>query len=93
MATKTLKVLSIEAWRESEGGWTWNQWYNVGTVELDTHDLNNARKVLKALRGEGILSPSTAGKVAIDNDQYNIVVIAKGTREPLYAIEYGTLLS
>jgi hypothetical protein len=41
------------------------------------------------MREQGYLSAKSAGRVAIDDDQYNVVIVAKGTREPLFAIEYG----
>ena len=82
------KVLSIDAWRDPEGGWTWNAWYDTGVVyDLDENESN--RSILKNLREYGLLSKESKGKVAIEDDGYNIVVMAKGTREPLYAIEYG----
>lgn len=87
------QILSIEAWRDSEGGWTWNQWYARGT--LTAADLDkcapggrvDTRKLLTALRAEGLDIPS--GMVAVDDDQHNYVVVQKNTREPLYAVCYG----
>jgi hypothetical protein len=85
-ARKRFTVLSIDAWNGPEG-WFWNSWYKAGS--LDELPESN-RKILRALRENGILSASSAGKVAIEDDGYNIVILAKGTREPLYAIEYGS---
>ena len=40
----TLKVLSIDAWREGSS-WQWNQWFNVGTIDIDINASN--RQILK----------------------------------------------
>jgi len=84
-----MKILSIDAWRE-QGGWQWNNWFKVGEISKeDFEKLDNNRKILKYFRDEGYLSDGSKGKVAVEDDQYNIVVLKKSTREPLYAIEYG----
>lgn len=89
---KKMSILSIDAWRDSEGGWTWNKWFKRGSISQEDYDLlDTNRKILKWLRKEGILMEETAGLVAIEDDQYNTVVVWKGTREPLYAIAYGEL--
>lgn len=90
---KKMSVLSIDAWRDPEGGWTWNQWFKVGSISQEDYDLlDTPKKILKWLRKEGILAEGTAGLVAIEDDQYNTVVVWKGTRQPLFAIAYGELL-
>lgn len=90
-------VLSIDAWKGQEGGWFWNAWYKIGKISestiqsfYDNGKLNN-RTVLKWFRDEGYLSDNSKGKLSIEDDQYNIVIQLKGTKEPVYAIEYGTL--
>jgi len=85
---KTYRVLSIDAWREPEGGWTWNQWYNAGTIPDTCLNWSN-RKLFKWFRDEGKLSSFSTGKIALEDDQYNLVIVNKNTREPLFAIEYG----
>lgn len=84
-----MKVLSIDAWRYGSG-WTWNALYTVGEIDKALFEtLANPRKQLKWFRDEGYLTAESAGKVAIDDDGYNIVVTARGTGQPLFAIEYG----
>ena len=84
-----MKVLSIDAWRDGSG-WTWNALYTVGEVDKATFEtLNTSRKQIKWFRDECYLTAESAGKVAIDDDGYNIVVTARGTGQPLFAIEYG----
>jgi len=33
--TLTLRVLSIDAWRDGDG-WTWNNWHHVGRMTITT---------------------------------------------------------
>lgn len=84
------RILSIDAWREPEGGWQWNAWYDTGErfprIMIDA----KPRAVLRWMRDNGLLSAASAGRMAIDDDGYNIVAVAKGTREPIFAIEYGS---
>jgi hypothetical protein len=84
---KKYRILSIDAWRECEG-YTWNNWHKVGDIDKDAIHWN-ARKLLKYFRDNGFLTDKSAGKCAIDDDQYNIVIIERSTRRPLFAIEYG----
>ena len=83
----TINVLSIDAWRDGPG-WTWNMWYKVGTTDLTTCDLP-ARKLLRWAREEGYLSEGSKGRVTTEDDGYNVVILDKNTREPLFALEYG----
>ena len=81
-----MRILSIDAWRNECGGWDWNAWYKVGEIDA-IPDTN--RKILSALREAGYLSDYSKGRVAVEDDGYNLVIMDKGTREPLFAIEYG----
>lgn len=83
----TCKVLSIDAWRDPNGGWTWNAWHDTGK-RFELANQSN-RAILKWFRAEGMLASGSAGRVAVEDDGYNVVIMAKGTREPLFAIEYG----
>lgn len=83
-------VLSIDAWGEPDGGWTWNQWYNAGTIDLDS--LDSTRKVLKQMREQGFLSDESKGRVEIDDDQYNLVICDRSDHMPIFAIEYGNTM-
>jgi hypothetical protein len=82
-----VSILSIDAWRSPEG-WTWNNWFCVGETNVSLCDKSH-RAILTHLRSEGLLSQGSAGKVTIEDDGYNLVVLARGTREPLFAIAYG----
>jgi hypothetical protein len=85
---KTVSILSIDAWRTDQSGWTWNEWRKVGSCDVSVCDLS-PRKLLVFMRSEGYLSAESAGHCAIEDDQYNIVIVQRTTREPLFAIAYG----
>jgi hypothetical protein len=54
-------LLSIDAWRECEGGWTWNAWYNLEKDIYFAESELTPRKVFKALRKWGFLSDESKG--------------------------------
>lgn len=84
-----LNILSIDAWAEPVG-WSWNQWWKVGTVSKEEFEkLNTTRKVLKYMRDEGYLLGGSVGRCTVDDDQYNLVICDRKNGRPLYAIEYG----
>lgn len=85
---KQLKVLSIDAWRY-DGGWNWNQWYLLSTT-VPENIIDNNRKLLNYLRAHGVLGEGSKGRVAVEDDQHNKVIVDKNTFEPLYAVEYGS---
>lgn len=86
-----VRVLSIDAWRDGSS-WTWNNWYSVGYFPLALVGLK-PRALLREMRERGYLSDASRGRVSIDDDGYNIVICARGTGEPLFAIEYGAILN
>lgn len=90
MNEKTINVLSIDAWRY-DGGWTWNAWYKVGTLPLSACDLD-VRALLRLMRDEGYLAEGSKGRVAVEDDGYNVVICDRNTREPLFALEYGPVV-
>lgn len=82
-------ILSVDAWRNGPG-WDWNQWYNVGKIDLATLEtLKTNRQILAYMRREGYLSEASAGKVGVEDDQYNIVITERSNGRPLFAIAYG----
>ena len=82
-------LLSIDAWRECEGGWTWNSWQTIEEGIYFGEDCLTPRKILAALRKCDYLTAASKGKLAIDDDGYNITIINKDTYEPLLALCYG----
>lgn len=85
-----MRILSIEAWRY-DGIWNWNQWWHVGDMWKEDFEKieSSNRKILAWMREEGLLSEASKGKVAVEDDESNIVILKKSTREPIFAIEYG----
>lgn len=88
---KMINVLSIDAWADGEDGWTWNNWHKVGTAPLATCDLPPA-EIIAFMISEGYVQDGAASLVEVDDDQYNMVILDKDTREPLFALEYGAVI-
>lgn len=87
-----MRILSIDAWRDCDGGWQWNNWFHCGDIDKATFEriADNPRALLRWLRDDaGALSDGSKGRVSVEDDGHNVVILAKGTREPLIAIEYG----
>ena len=82
------RLVYIEAWRDCDGGWDWNDWY---TVEDGVYLGNGitARRLLKFMRQSGWLTEKSKGRVRIDwhNEMMNpmIEILDKNTGEPLFA--------
>jgi len=89
------KLLSIDAWRDPEGGWYWN---DISTIEEgiciaeDSELLSSSRKLLKYFRDNlCVLSDKSTGRVFVDfghdlMDGVLVVVHHKGSGEPLFAL-------
>ena len=88
-SAQEFRILSIDAWRGMENGWDWNNWHLVGTAPTDTVNLT-ARRLFAWMRREGYLSQTSAGRVAMEDDGYNVVIVDRSDRRPLLAIEYGS---
>lgn len=82
-------LLSVDAWRDVGGSWTWNQWHRVGDVPRAWCDLS-PRALLRALRDAGYLRKDSAGRCAVEDDQHNVVITQRATGMPVYALEYGS---
>lgn len=85
---ESFPVLNIDAWGNQEDGFEWNDVRRSGTVEL-APDATHA-DILQAMVDAGFLNDKALTECVIDDDQYNYVVTVKETREPLFAIEYGS---
>ena len=88
--SQTVNVLSIDAWRNCDNGWDWNDWRKVGRIDVAVCNLP-ARALLKIMRDEGYLSAYSAGRVAVEDDGYNVVIVQRSDNMPLFAIAYGEL--
>lgn len=85
----TLRVLSIDAWRDPEGGWFWNNWHHIGHVPAEPVDMP-PRRLLRAMREHGFLNNYSKGRLAVEDDGYNVVILRKSDGMPVFAIEYGS---
>jgi hypothetical protein len=90
--TPTFSILSIDAWADGDGGWNWNNWHSVGAFPRAMIDAS-PRAILQWFRESSMLSEASKGKLCIDDDGYDVVIMNRHTREPIYAIEYGSLQS
>ena len=84
------KLLSIDAWREPEGGWTWN---NCFTLEDGIYILESEltpRKIARMLRQWGYLSEYSKGRIYVDMGreymEWFIEIQNKATGEPVFAL-------
>lgn len=85
------KLLQIDAWREPEGGWTWNQHFLLEDGILIAEELLTPRRIAAYLRRMGYLLPESAGRILFDMnpeivDGYLIEVLYRNTGEPLLAL-------
>jgi hypothetical protein len=46
--------LSIDAWGNPEDGYEWNQWFNVGSIDLDLDAANH--DIIRAMVNAGYLT-------------------------------------
>ena len=84
---QTFPVLSIDAWGNETDGYEWNEWFNVGTIDLDLDAENH--QIIQAMVNAGYLTALALESAEVEDDGFNIVIIDKETREPVFAIEYG----
>jgi hypothetical protein len=83
-----MRVLSVDAWKES-GSYQWNNWFTVGEISKEEFELlTTDRQLIKWFRDNDYITKSSAGRVKIEDDQYNIRLCDRDGK-PLYAIEYG----
>lgn len=86
----TLTVVSIDAWRDSGGGWSWNDMHRAGEIELDLSA--STRTILRAFREAGFLSERSKGRVRVDragSDPDVLEIQDRGTCEPLFAVSFS----
>lgn len=90
------KVLSIDAWNDGDS-WTWNNWFNNGEYDsLENGELNEENALgyffneYYSLNERNKSIKDFLENYDIDDDQYNLVLVRKSDRMPIYAIEYGS---
>jgi hypothetical protein len=72
-------------------GYEWNQWFNVGSIDLDLDAANH--DIIRAMVNAGYLTSAALESAVVEDDDYNIVIVDMETREPVFAIEYGPVLN
>jgi hypothetical protein len=81
-----MKILSIDAWA-NEDGWDWNNWWKVGEISKEEFEsLDTDEKIIEWFCKDHV---TFADLVDVEDDQYNVVIVDKSNRRPLFAIEYG----
>jgi hypothetical protein len=88
---QTFPVLSIDAWGNPEDGYEWNQWFNVGSIDLDLDAANH--DIIRAMVNAGYLTALALESAVVEDDGYNLVIVDMETREPVFAIEYWPVLN
>lgn len=86
--SNTYKILSIDAWGNENEGYEWNNWFNVGEITLPLNPSND--QILNCAKNAGYITQIEGGD--IEDDQYNYVIVDKNSREPIFAIEYGSTI-
>lgn len=78
-----------ETYNDYEGlSWTWNNWFNVGFFEGNLNELT-AMEYFRENFKDHLTIDDMYQFFEIEDDLYNIVLVDKKNRRPLYAIEYG----
>ena len=85
-------LLSVDAWRDCDGGWNWNNWHTIERDIFIAESEISPRKIFAMLRKWNYLTPASKGKMAMQDDGHNIVIAMKSTGEPVLALEYGHYL-
>ena len=82
------KVISIDAWRDEMGGWTWNDAHYTG-IDFPEELLEASnRKILAWMRDHGPLSEASKGKIAIvEYGERDLEFQIRTTGEPIFAIQ------
>lgn len=94
-----MEVRAIDAWANSEGGWTWNDSWVIGhiEVEFDPDDRRQKGKVWKAIRRSGLFNIHSGGKlggnsirirledVPVGDDTYMVDMVCSKSRQPLWS--------
>ena len=78
-------LLSIDAWRTEAYSWDWNNIYTVEEdIYLSPETIKSPRRLLAFMR-KTWLNESSKGKLEIVVTEYDIEIIIRSTKEPIYA--------
>jgi hypothetical protein len=92
-ANSNIRVLNVSAYKD-DGYWNWNYWNTVAEITKEQFlALKSDRQTIKFVRDElGLLSEHSKGKIAVDDDGYNVTIVQKSNNMPIFALEYGRVL-
>ena len=80
------ELLFVDAWRDVDGGWTWNDSAVIcDDFTLEDRDLT-PRRVPFLLREKGYLTEESKGKIRVDFTEGMVEIVEKNTGEPLLAL-------
>jgi len=82
------QVLSIDAWGNRHDGYSWNNWHCAGYIDISGRDTE--RDILEKMYINGFIG--MLERADIEDDQHNWVIVDKITRQPYFAIEYGSTI-
>ena len=87
------KLLSIDAWADCTGCgedcgscWTWNNWHTIDTIDKIPDTVKEFIEIVADSPKDVDLS-----LYDIEDDQYNVVLVNRENRMPIFAVEYGSL--
>jgi hypothetical protein len=91
---ENIRVLNISAVK-SDFGWEWNYWNTVAEISVEQFEsFKSDRQTIKFVRNElGLLSEHSKGRVACEDDGYNLLIVDKANNMPIFSIEYGRVLN
>ena len=80
----TYTLLTIDAWKDTEGGWYWNDMHIVEEDIYIDPSLSN-RALLAFMRRNHWLSEQSKGRIRIEDTGHDIEIQNKNTYEPIFA--------
>ena len=88
---KQFKVLSIDAWSGSEeNSWEWNNWFTLTeTYNEKEYGPLTEKSAMEFFKNE-FITKGHEDEFEAEDDQYNLLLVKKGNRKPILAIEYGS---
>lgn len=81
-----LELRVIDALRDSEGVWDWNDSYAIANDIIFCEDAFTPRRILKKLRDWGYLTPKSKGRVRVVDEGDLIEIQEKNTGKPIFAL-------
>ena len=80
-------AIYIDAWRDADGGWSWNDMSQMEAGIVFRADRLTPRLIARKFREWGWLSKESAGKIRVDMSCDECIEIQdKNTGRPIYAL-------